>query len=99
MVSCGNSSSTKNVSATTTQLYDGDSWSFEIPEGDTWNNTISNFTGPSTATSGTSRLVIQTDQTFGPRVTGYSTTPTGTYNWTFSNATTGAVYTIHFTVS
>ena len=99
MVSCGSSSSTKNVSATTTQLYDGDSWSFEMPEGDTWNNTISNFTGPSTATSGTSRLVIQTDQTFGPRVYGYSTTPTGTYNWTFSNATTGAVYTIHFTVS
>ena len=99
MVSCGSSSSTKNVSATTTQFSDGDSWSFEMPEGDTWNHVISNFTGPSTATSGTSRLVIQTDQTFGPRVSGYSTTPTGTYNWTFSNATTGALYTIHFTVS
>ena len=98
-VSLGSSTSTSNISATTAQFSAFDSWAIEMPSGDTWNHVISNYTGPSTATSGTSRLVVQTGDTFGPYVTGYSTTPIGTYSWNFSNATTGALYTIHFTVS
>lgn len=98
-VSLGSSSQTSNISATTAQLGAADSWAIEMPSGDTWNHVISNYTGPSTATSGTSRLVVQTGDNFGPIVSGYSTTPTGTYSWNFSNATTGALYTIHFTVS
>jgi hypothetical protein len=98
-VSLGSSSQTSNISATTAQLSAADSWGIEMPTGDTWNNVISNYTGPSTATSGTSSLIVQTGYTLGPIVSGYSTTPTGTYSWNFTNATTGALYTIHFTVS
>ena len=98
-VSLGSSTSTSNISATTAQLSAADSWAIEMPTGDTWNHVISNYTGPSTATSGTNSILVQTGDNFGPIVSGYSTTPTGTYSWTFSNATTGAVYTIHFTVS
>lgn len=98
-VSLGSSSQTSNISATTAQLGAADGWEIEMPSGDTWNHVISNYKGPSTATSGTSRLVVQTGDNFGPVVTGYSTTPTGTYSWNFSNATTGALYTINFKVS
>ena len=97
-VSLGSSSQTSNISATTAQLGAADGWEIEMPSGDTWNHVISNYKGPSTATSGTSRLVVQTGDNFGPVVTGYGTTPTGTYSWNFSNATTGALYTINFTV-
>ena len=92
-------SQTANITATTAQLGNNDSWVIEMPRGDTWNNTISNYTGPSTAPSGTRRLVVQTGDSFGPIVSGFRTTPTGTYSWNFTNATTGALYTIHFTVS
>lgn len=92
-------SQTANITATTVQLGNNDSWVIEMPRGDTWNNTISNYTGPSTAPSGARRLVVQTGDSFGPIVSGFRTTPTGTYSWNFSNATTGALYTIHFTVS
>ncbi len=92
-------SQTANITATTAQLGNNDSWVIDMPRGDTWNNTISNYTGPSTAPSGARRLVVQTGDSFGPIVSGFRTTPTGTYSWNFTNATTGALYTIHFTVS
>jgi len=98
-VSLGPFSETSNISATTAQLGAADGWDIKMPSGDTWNHVVSNYKGPSTATSGTSRLVVQTGDNFGPVVTGYGTTPTGTYSWNFSNATTGALYTINFTVT
>ena len=96
------SSQTVNVSASQSQLGSSNpvyAWFFDMPSGDVWDNQIYNFTGPSTATSGTSRLVIQTGEVRGPVVSGYSTTPTGTYSWQFTNSTTGAVYTTNFTVT
>jgi len=96
------SSQTVNVSASQSQLGSSNpvyAWFFDMPSGDTWDNQIYNFTGPSTATSGTDRLVIQTGEVRGPVVSGYSTTPTGTYSWQFTNSTTGAVYTTNFTVT
>jgi|GEM_PF-2257254 len=96
------SSQTVNVSASQSQLGSSNpvyAWFFDMPSGDAWDNQIYNFTGPSTATSGTSRLVIQTGEVRGPVVSGYSTTPTGTYSWQFTNSTTGAVYTTNFTVT
>lgn len=96
------SSQTVNVSASQSQLGSSNpkyGWFFDMPTGDAWDNQIYNFTGPSTATSGTSRLVIQTGEVRGPVVSGYSTTPTGTYSWQFTNSTTGAVYTTNFTVT
>jgi len=96
------SSQTVNVSASQSQLGSSNpkyGWFFDMPSGDAWDNQIYNFTGPSTATSGTDRLVIQTGEVRGPAVSGYSTTPTGTYSWQFTNSTTGAVYTTNFTVT
>jgi len=96
------SSQTVNVSASQSQLGSSNpvyAWFFDMPSGDAWDNQIYNFTGPSTATSGTDRLVIQTGEVRGPVVSGYSTTPTGTYSWQFTNSTTGAVYTTNFTVT
>ena len=96
------SSQTVNVSASQSQLGSSNpvyAWFFDMPSGDAWDNQIYNFTGPSTATSGTSRLVIQTGEVRGPVVSGYSTTLTGTYSWQFTNSTTGAVYTTNFTVT
>jgi hypothetical protein len=96
------SSQTVNVSASQSQLGSSNpvyAWFFDMPSGDTWDNQIYNLTGPSTATSGTDRLVIQTGEVRGPVVSGYSTTPTGTYSWQFTNSTTGAVYTTNFTVT
>jgi len=96
------SSQTVNVSASQSQLGSSNpkyGWFFDMPSGDVWDNQIYNFTGPSTATSGTDRLVIQTGEVRGPVVSGYSTTPTGTYSWQFTNSTTGAVYTTNFTVT
>ena len=98
-VSLGSASQTSSVSASTTQLGNKASWSFEMPLGDTWNNVISNYTGPSIAQSEASGLLVQTGANFGPIASGSATTPTGTYSWNFTNATTGALYTIHFTVS
>ena len=96
------SSQTVSVSASQSQLGSSNpkyGWFFDMPSGDAWDNQIYNFTGPSTATSGTDRLVIQTGEVRGPVVSGYSTTPTGTYSWQFTNSTTGAVYTTNFTVT
>jgi hypothetical protein len=98
-VSLGSSSQTSNISATTAQLSVPDNWSIEMPTGNTWNHVISNYKGPSTATSGTSRLVVQTGENSGPYVFGFGTTPIGTYSWNFTNATTGALYTINFKVT
>jgi len=96
------SSQTVSVSASQSQLGSSNpkyGWFFDMPSGDAWDNQIYNFTGPSTATSGTDRLLIQTGEVRGPAVSGYSTTPTGTYSWQFTNSTTGAVYTTNFTVT
>ena len=98
-VSLGSASQTSSVSASTTQLGNKASWSFEMPLGDTWNNVISNYTGPSIAQSEASGLLVQTGANFGPIASGSATTPTGTYSWTFTNATTGALYSISFTVT
>jgi len=92
-------SQTVNYSASQAQLSYGDDWSFEMPSRDVWNNQIYNFTGPSTATSGTDRLVVVLTIPQGPVVAGFSTTPTGTYSFQFTNSTTSAVYTINFTVT
>ena len=92
-------SQTVNYSASQAQLSYSDNWSFEMPSRDVWNNQIYNFTGPSTATSGTDRLVVILTIAQGPVVAGYSTTPTGTYSFQFTNSTTSAVYTINFTVT
>ena len=92
-------SQTVNYSASQAQLSYGDEWSFEMPSRDVWNNQIFNFTGPSTATSGTDRLVVILTIPQGPVVAGFSTTPTGTYSFQFTNSTTSAVYTINFTVT
>ena len=81
------------------QLSYGDDWSFEMPSRNVWNNQIFNFTGPSTATSGTDRLVIVLTIPQGPVVAGFSTTPTGAYSFQFTNSTTSAIYTINFTVT
>ena len=92
-------SQTVNSSASQAQLSYGDEWFFEMQSRDTWNNQIYNFTGPSTATSGTDRLVVVLTIAQGPVVAGFSTTPTGTYSFQFRNSTTNAVYTINFTVT
>jgi Fibronectin type III domain len=92
-------SQTVNYSASQAQLSYGDDWSFEMPSRDVWNNQIYNFTGPSTATSGTDRLVVVLTIPQGPVVAGFSTTPTGTYSFQFTNSTTSAIYTINFTVT
>jgi len=92
-------SQTVNYSASQAQLSYGDDWSFQMPSRDVWNNQIFNFTGPSTATSGTDRLVVVLTIPQGPVVAGFSTTPTGTYSFQFTNSTTSAIYTINFTVT
>ena len=98
-VSLGSTTQTSSVSASTAQLGNNASWSFEMPSGDTWNNTISNYTGPSIAQNEASGLLVQTGANFGPIASGSATTPTGTYSWNFTNATTGALYSISFTVT
>jgi len=87
------------IKATTAQLGAADSWAIEMPTGDTWNHTIFNYVVPSTATSGTNSILVQTGDNFGPIVSGYSTTPTGSYVFNFTNGSTGVLYRIEVDVS
>jgi hypothetical protein len=96
-VSLGSSTQAIYSSASTAQLGNNDSWSFEMPSGDTWNHTITNLTDL-TLQNEAIGLSVQTGDNFGPIASGSKTTPTGTYIWTFTNAMTGAIYTINFTV-
>ncbi|MEI8369478.1 MAG: leucine-rich repeat domain-containing protein [Planctomycetia bacterium] len=87
------------IKATTAQLGAADGWAIEMPTGDTWNHTIFNYVVPSTATSGTNSILVQTGDNFGPIVSGYSTTPTGSYVFNFTNGSTGVLYRIEVDVS
>jgi hypothetical protein len=84
---------------TQAQLGAGDAWVISMPSGDTWNHVISNYTGPTTATSGPNCLIVQTGDSFGQVVSGTSSTPIGSYVYNFTNATTGVLYRIEFDVS